>query len=54
MKRTKTDQPNASEKSEKQPVDKYEDRVRSITEDGEIQTTEAFVRSVVGRIQGVI
>jgi len=28
--------------------------VRSVTEDGEIQTTEAFVRQVVDRIQGVI
>jgi len=51
---TETDQPNASEKSEKQPVDKYGGRVRSVTEDGEIQNTEAFVRQVIDRIQGVI
>jgi len=51
---TETEQLNASEKSEKQPVDKYGGRVRSITKDGDIQTTEAFVRQVVDRIQGVI
>jgi len=53
-KKTETDQTNASKKSEKTTVDKYGGRVRSITEDGDIQTTEAFVRQVVDRIQGVI
>jgi len=53
-KRTETEQTNASEKPEKQPVDKYGETVRSITEDGDIQTTEAFVRQMVDRIQGVI
>jgi len=53
-KRTEAEQPNASEKSEKQTVDKYGGIVRSVTEDGEIQTTESFVRQVVERIQGVI
>jgi len=42
-KRTEAEQSNASEKSEKQPVDNYGGRGRSVTEDGEIQTTEAFV-----------
>jgi len=51
---TEIDQPNASEKSEKQPVDKYGGRVRSVTKDGDIQTTEAFLRQAVNRIQGVI
>jgi len=41
-KRTDAEQSNASEKSEKQPVNKYGGRVRSVTEDGEIQTTEAL------------
>jgi len=49
-KRTETDQTNASEKSEKQPVNKYGGRVRSITEDGDIPITEAFVRQVVDKI----
>jgi len=53
-KRAEAEQSNASEKSEKQPVDKYGGRVRSVTGDGEIQTTKAFVRQVVERIQGVI
>jgi len=48
------EQTNASKKSEKQPVDIYGGRVRSITGDGDIQTTKAFVRQVVDRIQGVI
>jgi len=45
---------SASEKPEKQPVDKNGGRVRSITGDGDIQTTEALVRQVAERIQGVI
>jgi len=51
---TETESTNSSEKSEKQPVDKYGRRVRSITGDGDIQTTEAFVRQVADSIQGVI
>jgi len=53
-KRTEVEQSNASEKSEKQPVDKYRGRVKSVIADGEIQTPEAFVRQVVEIIQGVI
>jgi len=53
-KRTEAEQSNASENPEKQPVDKYGGRVRSVTENGEIKNTEAFVRQVVERIQGVI
>jgi len=53
-KRTEVEQPNASEKSERQPVDNYSGRVRSVTEDGDVQSTEAFARQVVDRIQGVI
>jgi len=57
--RTEVEQPNASENSEEQPVDKYGGRVRSVAEIGEIQTTEALLqifilRQVVERIQGVI
>jgi len=52
--RTEAEQFNTSEKPEKQPVDKYGGRVRSVTENGEIQTTEAFVGQVVERIQGII
>jgi len=40
--KTKVEQSNASEKSKKQPVDKYKGRVRSVTEDVEIQTTEVL------------
>jgi len=46
-KRTQAEQSNANKKPEKQPVDKYEGRVRSFTENGEVQNTEAFVRQVV-------
>jgi len=53
-KRTETEPNSASEKPKKQPVDKYGGRVRSITGDGDIQTTEALVRQVADRIQGVI
>jgi len=42
---TEAKQSNASEKTEKKPVDKYRGRVRSVTEDGEIQTTEAFCQT---------
>jgi len=51
---TEAEQSNASEKSKKQPVDKYEGRVRSVVRDDEIPVTEAFIRQVVERIQGVI
>jgi len=40
--------------SERQPVDKYGGRVRSVTGDGELPVTEPFVRQVVEKIQGVI
>jgi len=49
-KRTEAEQSNASEKSEKQPVEKYRGRVRCVTKDGELPATEAFVRQVVERI----
>jgi len=49
-KRTEAEQSNASEKSDRQPVDKYGGRVRSVTEDNDIQSTEAFARQVVYRI----
>jgi len=48
---TETELTSASEKPEKQPVDKNGGRVRSITGDGDIQTTEALVRQVAERIQ---
>jgi len=53
-KRSDPDQSNSNDKSERQPVDKYGGRVRSVTGDGEIPVIEAFVRQVVERIQGVI
>jgi len=53
-KRNDPDQSNNCQKSEIQHVDKYGGKVRSVTEDGEIPVTEAFVRQVVERIQGVI
>jgi len=53
-KKTEAEKSNAMEKPEKQLVEKYGGRVRPVTGDGEIQTTEVFVRQVVERIQGVI
>jgi len=41
-KRTEAEQSNASEKPEKQLVDKYGGRVRSVTEDGKIKSTELW------------
>jgi len=38
----------------KQPVDKYGGRMRSAVEVDEIPVTEAFIKQVVERIQGVI
>jgi len=46
-KMTEAEPLNASETLEKQPVDKYEGRVRSVTEDGELPITEALVKQVV-------
>jgi len=48
------DQAITSENPERQPVNKYEGRVRSVNEDSDILVTEAFVRQVCERIQGVI
>jgi len=53
-KRTEAEQSNASEKSDRQPVDKYSGRVRSVNKDNDTQSTKAFVKQVVDRIQGVI
>jgi len=50
-KRTEAEQPTAREKPERQPVDKYGGRVRSVTENNDVKSTEAFVRQVVDRIQ---
>jgi len=52
-KRTEAEQFNASEKPDKQPVDKYGGRVRYVTKEGDVQSTEALVRQVDDRIQGV-
>jgi len=53
-KKTEAEKSIASEKPERQPVDRYGGRVRSVTEDNDVQSTEAFVRQVADRIQGVI
>jgi len=50
-KRTDTELNNASEKPEKQPVDKYGGRVRAVAGDGDAQTTDALVRQLAERIQ---
>jgi len=44
----------SNDKTDRQPLDKYGGRVGSVTEDNEMQSTEAFVRQVFDRIQGVI
>jgi len=51
---TETEQSNAIEKPDKQTIDRYGGRVRSVTGESDVQSTEAFVRQVVDRIQGVI
>jgi len=47
-KRTETE---ANDKTDRQLLDEYGGRVRSVTEDNDIQITEAFITQVVDRIQ---
>jgi len=50
-KKNDSDQFGSSEKSDRQPIDKYGERVRSFVEVDKIPLTESFVRQVVERIQ---
>jgi len=49
-KRSYSDQLGSSEKSDRQPVDKYGGRVRYVVKVDKIPVTEAFVRQVVEKI----
>jgi len=53
-KRNDVDQRSSTKNTERQPVNKYGGRVRSVTDDVELPVTEAFVRQVCEKIQGVI
>jgi len=52
--KNEAEQPNAREKSERQPVDKYGGGVRSVAEHGAVPVTEAFVKQVVEKIHKII
>jgi len=51
--KTDSDHSNCGEKSDRQPVDKYGERVRSVVEVVKTPATEAFARQVVEIILGV-
>jgi len=52
--RSKRTESSSNDRTERQPVDKCGGRVRYVTEDGAVPTTEALVRQVVEKIQGMI